>query len=78
MFSGTSKSPFVMKRLVPSISQTSPDVLRLVRPAPTSLPASGSVSTIEPPQRFSSRLHEALLLAPRCRAVDHARGEGAE
>ena len=54
MFSAASKSPLVMKRLTPSISQTSPPTCRaLVRAAPTSLPASGSVSTIVPPQRRS-------------------------
>jgi hypothetical protein len=51
MFSVPSKSPLVMKRLTPSISQMSSLTWRaLLRPAPTSLPASGSVSTIEAPQ----------------------------
>jgi hypothetical protein len=56
MFSTPSKSPFVMKRFTPSISQISPSTCRaFVRAAPTSLPASGSVSTIDAPQRCSMR-----------------------
>ena len=51
MLSGTSHSPPVMNRLTPSRCQV-PSACRiaLVRPAPTSEPASGSVSTMVPPQ----------------------------
>lgn len=50
MFSGQSKSPLVMNRLVPVIVQVpSPLSVALVRAAPTSEPASGSVRTIVAP-----------------------------
>ena len=48
-------SPEVMKRLTPSIDQVpSPLSRALVRPAPTSEPASGSVSTMVAPQPRST------------------------
>ncbi len=50
MFSDMSCSPEVMKRLTPSMFQVPSSFGKaLVRPAPTSEPASGSVSTIVAP-----------------------------
>ena len=50
MFSAMSCSALVMKRLTPSMCQVpSGCSMALVRPAPTSDPASGSVSTIVAP-----------------------------
>ena len=54
MLSVMSCSPDVMNRFTPSMRQVpSPLSKALARPAPTSEPASGSVSTIVAPQRFS-------------------------
>ena len=55
MLSCRSDSPDVMKRLTPSMFQV-PSSLRVAvaRPAPTSEPASGSVSTMVAPQCFST------------------------
>ncbi len=54
MFSAMSCSPEVMKRLTPSMCQVpSSCAIALVRPAPTSEPASGSVSTIVEPHSRS-------------------------
>ncbi len=51
MFSVRSWSPDVMKRFTPSMCQEpSACLIALVRPAPTSEPASGSVSTMVAPQ----------------------------
>ena len=50
MFSARSCSALVMNRLTPSMCQVpSGCSIALVRPAPTSEPASGSVSTMVPP-----------------------------
>ncbi len=55
MFSDMSCSPEVMKRLTPSMCQEpSSCLIALVRPAPTSEPASGSVSTMVAPHRPST------------------------
>ena len=56
MFSNKSpESPEVMKRFTPSMCQDpSSCLMALVRPAPTSEPASGSVSTIVAPQPRSA------------------------
>ncbi len=55
MFSDMSCSPEVMKRLTPSMCHV-PSSWRtaLARPAPTSEPASGSVSTMVAPQPLSA------------------------
>ena len=62
MFSARSCSPAVMKRLTPSMFQV-PSLLgvALVRPAPTSEPASGSVSIMVAPQRFSAAISAIRL-----------------
>ena len=50
-------SPDVMKRLTPSMCQEPSSCLTArVRPAPTSEPASGSVSTMVDPQVFSTAI----------------------
>ena len=55
MFSKRSESPEVMKRFTPSIDQVpSPLSRALVRPAPTSDPASGSVRTMVAPHLRST------------------------
>src|SRR4051794_17124964 len=57
MFSLRSCSPLVMKRLTPSMCQVpSACGMARVRPAPTSEPASGSVSTIVEPHCFSMNI----------------------
>ncbi len=54
MFSDMSCSPEVMKRFTPSMCQEpSSCLIALVRPAPTSEPASGSVRTMVEPHRRS-------------------------
>src|SRR6266536_5341664 len=56
MFSVRSCSPLVMKRLTPSMChEPSGCGIARVRPAPTSEPASGSVSTMVEPQPFSTK-----------------------
>ena len=51
MFSGQSHSALVMKRLTPSMCQVPSGCwCAVARPAPTSEPASGSVSTMVAPQ----------------------------
>ena len=70
MFSLMSCSAEVMKRLTPSMFQEPSSLsVALVRPAPTSEPASGSVSTMVAPHCFSTiswamRLSRSLPL--RC------------
>ncbi len=50
-------SPEVMKRFTPSMCQEPSSCwTALVRPAPTSEPASGSVRTMVEPQRFSTAI----------------------
>ena len=57
MFSVMSWSPLVMNRLTPSMCQLpSGCSIALVRPAPTSEPASGSVSTMVAPQPRSTAI----------------------
>lgn len=57
MFSDMSCSPEVMKRFTPSMCQEpSSCCTAFVRPAPTSEPASGSVSTIVEPHCFSTAI----------------------
>ena len=58
MFSNRSpESPEVMKRFTPSMCQEPSSCLTaLVRPAPTSEPASGSVSTMVEPQPRSAAI----------------------
>ena len=78
MFSKTSSlSPLVMNRLTPSMCQVpSPWSTALVRPAPTSEPASGSVSTIVAPQLRSIAIDgpvPLLLIADAVEDVRHKR-----
>ena len=68
MFSNRSSvSPLVMNRLTPSICQVPSGCwIAFVRPAPTSEPASGSVSTIVAAQ-LRSIASDASAAAARCR-----------
>ena len=66
MFSAMSCSALVMKRLTPSMCHVpSACWVAFVRPAPTSEPASGSVSTIVAPHRCSTICSATL----RCSSV---------
>src|SRR3954468_10862780 len=77
MFSGTSQSPLVMKRLTPSMCQVpSACWCATVRPAPTSEPASGSEDHRGAPLAVDHRLREGLLLRG-AEAVDHGGEIGA-
>ena len=79
MLSAMSCSAEVMKRLTPSMCQVpSACWMALVRPAPTSEPASGSVSTIVAPQRPSTIRCGDLALLLGAEAVDHVREAGPE
>ena len=71
MFSVMSCSPEVMKRLTPSMCQVPSGCwMALVRPAPTSEPASGSVSTMVAPQPLLDHELGPLLLLLGAVAVD--------
>lgn len=64
MFSDMSCSPDVMKRFTPSMCQEpSSCCTALVRPAPTSEPASGSVRTMVEPHCFSTAICATFFCA---------------
>ncbi len=78
MFSVTSWSAEVMNRFTPSRCQVpSACCTALVRPAPTSEPASGSVSTIVAPQPRSIMISAQRCCSRRAVAVDDGREAGA-